>query len=155
MMTCPQEPIPAGWSVWRGAVPLELTQFAMDVRDHVRSYPYGQIAKTIQYQGQTVGAFVSHHTWTYRGGQLVTGICIPGVSLLIQQTNTPPASGTGASTDSLATPDPSAAVYGADDVPGPPEGTDWTLVTVGVAAIATVTAGFWLAIRQAGRASRK
>jgi hypothetical protein len=44
-------------------------------------------------------------------------------------------------------------VYGADDVP-PPATTDWGLVAVGVAAIATVTAGFFLAIRHAGRIAR-
>ncbi len=153
-MTCPQEPIPPGWTVWRGAVPTELTQFAMDVRDHVRQYPYGQIAKTIQYNNQTVGAFVSHHTWTYRAGQLVTGICIPGVSLLIQNATPTPTAGVGAATtDSIDTPDPSAAVYGADDV-SPPTTTDWPLVLISGAAIATITAGFFLALRQAGRARR-
>lgn len=145
-MTCPQEPVPVGWYVWRKtAVPLELQQFAMDVRDHVRDYPYGSIARTIQYQGLTVGAFVSHHTWTYRGGQLVTGICIPGVSLVIQQQGT-----MLSMQDSLDTPDPTAAIYGADDVPQP-QGTNWTLVGVTAGAILTVATAFALALRHAGR----
>jgi len=130
-------------------VPLELQQFAMDVRDHVRTYPYGSIARTVQYQGQTIGAFVSHHTWTYRGGQLITGICIPGVSLVIQQ----PIQGGVAlgAQDSIDAPDPSAAVYGADDVPQPPQTTNWPLVGVTAGAILVVTTAFALAIRKAGR----
>jgi hypothetical protein len=120
----------------------------MDVRDHVRSYPYGTIAKTIVYDGQTVGIFVSHHSWTWRNGQLVTGICIPGCSLIVQQ----PASMGAAAPDDLSTPDETAAVYGADDVP---LGTDWTLVGVSAAAIVTVSALFALAIKHAGRASTK
>lgn len=115
----------------------------MDVRDHVRSYAYGSIARIIQYQGQTVGAFVSHHSWTYRGGQLVTGICIPGVSLIIQHT------GVGGSLvqDSLSTPDPTAAIYGADDVP---VATNWALVGATAGTLVAIGAAFWLALRYAG-----
>ena len=151
-MTCPQEPIPIGWKVWRGAVPTPLTQFAIDIRDHINQYPYGQIASTTSYNGQTVAAFKSHHLWTFRKmpdgtTQLVSNICIPGCSLLV-----PVAAGTqgiGATEqDSLATPDPTAAVYGVD-----PTGrqTNWPLVAVsGVAIVATVAA-FVLAIKVAGR----
>lgn len=152
-MSCYQDPIPAGWSVWRKAVPAELAQFAIDVRDHINSYPYGQIAQTTTYQGQTVGAFKSHHVWTYRkqpdgSMQLVTGICIPGVSLLTQN---PPSTGAGAAatTDDLSTPDPSAAAYGVD--PGP--GTDWGLVTACGVALAVVVGGFAFMLRHAGRAA--
>jgi hypothetical protein len=128
----------------------------MDVRDHVRSYPYGSIARTIQYQGQTIGAFVSHHTWTYRGGQLLTGICIPGVSLVIQQQSTPTTgtSGLGQVQDSIASPDPSAAVYGADDVPQQAATTDWPMVGVTAGAILVLSTGFALALRHAGRRRR-
>jgi hypothetical protein len=118
----------------------------MDVRDHVHSYAYGSVARTIQYQGQTVGAFVSHHTWTYRGGQLITGICIPGVSLVIQQTGV---TGTFVQ-DSLDTPDPTAAVYGADDVPVP-QSTNWTVVGVTAGTVVALATAFWLALRFAGR----
>ena len=79
--------------------------------------------------------------------QLVSNICIPGCSLLV-----PVAAGTqgiGATEqDGLASPDPTAAVYGVD-----PAGrqTNWPLVAVsGVAIVATVAA-FVLAIKVAGR----
>lgn len=121
---CPQEPIPLGWKVWRGDVPSELSQIAMDVRDHVRSYKRGTIVQTVQYQDKTVGVFVSSHTWTYKrqpdgSVQLLTGICIPGVSLLTAQS--PDVIGLSAP-DDLSTPDPTAAAWGADDVPVSPIG---------------------------------
>jgi hypothetical protein len=148
-MTCPQEPIPAGWRVWRGtAGPDPLTQFAIDVRDHVRSYPYGSIAKTVQYNGMIVGAFVSHHSWTYRNGVLVTGICIPGVSLITQQTGSALASATA---DSLATPDPTAAVYGADDLP---QKTDWPIVAACGALIGGTVFLFLQALKLTAKAAR-
>ncbi len=131
-MSCPQEPVPLWWSVWRGPVPTELTQLAMDVRDHVRSYKRGTIVQTLDYmdpstsQHKTVGVFVSSHTWTYKRQPdgsvvLMTGICIPGVSLLVQQ---PLPTGVTANAmpvaDDLSTPDPTAAVWGATDVPVSP-----------------------------------
>jgi len=142
-MTCPQEPIPAGWRVWRGSVPPELTQIAMDVRDHVRQYARGTIVQTLNYNGQTVGVFVSSHTWTYRkqadgSVKLVTGICIPGVSLLTQPPGTGAALGAPDDTtppDDLSTPDPDMAVFGADDVP------IGALVPLG-SALAGAVAGF-------------
>ena len=152
-MTCPQEPIPLGWRVWRGAVPTPLTQFAIDIRDHINQYAYGAIASTTSYNGQTVAAFKSHHVWTYRKmsdgtTQLVTGLCIPGCSLLV-----PVAAGTqgigGTEQDSLATPDPTAAVYGVD--PGAPASTNWPLVLVSGVAITATIAAFILAIKLAGR----
>jgi len=83
----------------------------MDIRDHVRSYQLGSVAKTLDYNGQTVAFWVSNHTWTYKNGELLTGICIWGVSVLI-----PPAGGASATAtpfqDDIGTPDPSAAVYG-------------------------------------------
>jgi hypothetical protein len=145
-VSCPQEPIPPGWRVWRNAaVPTELAQFAIDVRDHVTSYPYGSIAKTMQYGTQTVGAFVSHHTWTWRGGQLVTGICIPGVSLIVR------GNGVNASMvqDSLDTPDPTAAVYGADIAA--PSTTSWPVVLLTGGIVAGLVGAFILAVRSAGR----
>jgi hypothetical protein len=144
-VSCVQESVPLGWRVWRqAAVPDPLAQFAIDVRDHVRSYPYGSIAKTIVYNGQTVGAFVSHHSWTYRNGVLVTGICIPGVSLVTQATQ-----GVGATeADNLDTPDPTAAVYSLDE---PPPGISWPIVAFTGAAMLLVVGGFWAAIQLAGR----
>ena len=153
-MSCPQEPVPVGWKVWRqAAVPDPLTQLAIDVRDHILSYPYGSIAKTVQYGGQTVGVFVSHHVWTYRNGVLITGICIPGASLIVQQ----PA-GTAGSTlqDSLATPDPTAAVYGADDLLAeqqPVASTNWPLVIGSGVALVAVVGLFAMAMKHGGRAA--
>jgi len=124
-------------------------QAAIDVRDHIRQYPYGAIAKRLQYNGQTVGVFVSHHTWTWRNGQLITGICIPGASIIVQQ----PVGGTGiAFQDDLSTPDPTAAVYGADDLQ---QGANWPLVAVSAGAAVGVVALFLLAIKHAGKAARR
>lgn len=151
-MSCPQEAVPLGWRVWRqAAVPTPLEQLAIDVRDHVRNYPYGSIAKTVVYGGQTVGVFVSHHTWTWRNGVLVTGICIPGCSLIVKQ------SGVHASgvPDDLSVPDPTAAVYGADDLPVPAPQTNWPLVAFSGAAVVGVVAGFVLALKYAGKAARR
>ena len=91
--------------------------------------------------------WVSSHTWTWRNGVLVTGLCISGVSVLTQV----PAGAQGVGgtvADSLDTPDPTAAVYVVDE---PPPGVNWPLVAVsGVAIVATVAA-FVLAIKVAGR----
>lgn len=145
-MSCPQEPTPAGWKVWQGPVPTELTQQAMDIRDHVRSYARGSFAKQMQYGGQTVGFWVSSHTWTWRNGVLVTGLCIPGVSILVL----PVTGGAGATPPpDLSTPDPTAAMYGADDVPV--QGTDWGLVAASAVAIVATATAFVLALKLAGR----
>ena len=149
-MSCDTQPIPYGWKIWKGAVPDPLVQFAIDVRDHVTSYPLGSIAKTVVYNGQTVGAYVSWHCWTWRNGVLVTGIHIRGVSLIVKQ------QGTGATLtqDSLDPPDPTAAVYGADDLPAT-AGTDWSLVAVSAGATTAVVGLFLLALRAAGKAGRR
>lgn len=146
---CPQEPVPTGWKIWRGAPPpAPIVQAAIHVRDHVRDYKRGTIAQTISYGGQTVGLFVSSHTWTWRNGVLVTGICIPGVSVL--QTVAAGSQGVGATEqDSLAIPDPTAAVYGGS----PPEDNsiDWPMVGVTAAATLLVVGGFIAAIKLAGQ----
>lgn len=151
-MSCTIEPTPAGWQVWRGAVPTPLTQLAIDVRDHVNKYQRGTFAKTTTYNGQTVGVWVGTHTWTYRNGVLVTGICIPGVSLLVPVGSTQGVSGvptelTGFGADvSDLSPDPTAAVFGADDL----ERTDWDLVVKTTIALAAVGAAFWWGLHHAG-----
>ena len=162
-MPCPVEATPAGWTVWRGPVPAQLVQLAVDARDHINKYAYGQFVSQMVYNGQTVGIFKSHHTWTNRGGQLVSGICIPGISLLIpagSPAGMPGVAGlpigmgdaTGAaSTDPLQTPDPSAALFGADDL----ETTDWRLVIETAAVIAFSAGAFWLALKHAGRAASR
>lgn len=144
-MACTQQPIPAGWRVWRAAVPQDLAAIAIQIRDHVRDYPLGQIAQAMTFGGQTVGFFVSSHTWTYRNGQLVTGLCIPGVSLLIQNAQ----ASTGVHPqDSLDQPDPNAAVWTPDD-----RQISWPIVAVTAAAIVGICWLFAKAIEHAGKAA--
>jgi hypothetical protein len=60
---CSPGPAPANtWTVWLGAVPPQLTTFAVDSLKTEAEHPYG-------------------YTWTYHGGKLITGICIPGITL--------------------------------------------------------------------------
>lgn len=158
-MSCPANPpAPPGYRVWRGPVPTELTQWAMQLRDNIAPWPYGQ-TWSMQYadptsgQTETVVARKDHHSWTYRGGQLVTGLCIPGITLYSPL----PAGTTSASAavggDPLAgTPDGTEAVYGADTVPSPPASTNWGLVLLDAAILAAVAAGFWYGIKGAARA---
>jgi len=145
-MSCPgNPPAPAGFTVWKGPVPTELVQWAISLRDHVSGFPYGQ-TWTMQYtdptgKTQTVTARKDYHTWTYRGGQLVQGICIPGITLYQAK----PTGVVGANYgDPLGgTPDGTEAVYGAD-VPGP--GVNWKLVAVSAGAGALVVGLFWAAV---------
>lgn len=128
-------------------MPTELTQWAMQLRDHVSGFPYGQ-TWTMQYQGQTVTARKDYHTFTWRPGVgLVTGICIPGITLY--QSNAPGLIGQNIG-DPLVNPDGTEAVYGADTLPAPQK-TDWPLVIASGAAIAATVAAFVLAIKLAGR----
>lgn len=152
-MSCPQEPIPHGWKIWRGPVPTELVQLAVDVLGRINSFPYGGLARVVTYNNQTIGAFKSHHQWTYRNGKLITGLCIPGVSLLIAIPNAlaAPLSATSSAADDLSTPDPTAAVYSVD---APPEVTDWKLVATTAVVTVGVVGLFLYGMRAAGRAAR-
>jgi hypothetical protein len=151
-VSCPAEATPAGWKVWRGPVPSALVQIAVDARDHINQYPYGQFVSQVDYQGQPVGIYKSHHSWTYRNGVLINGICIPGISLMVPATAVSGSPGVAAApaADALLTPDPNAALFGADDL----ERTDWQLVASTVAAAAIVVAAFWFGLQHAGRARR-
>jgi len=117
----------------------------MDLRDHVGSHPYGT-TWTMSYDGQDVMARKDYHTWTYKAGTLVQGICIPGITLY-----TPVAPATGlsavATVDDLSTPDPTAAAFGADDL----QQTNWRLVATSAVVTATIVGLFWLGLRNAGR----
>ena len=75
-------PSPEGFKIWRGAAPdTALVQWAVDLRDHwMMTAKYGD-AQTLDYDGSIVLARKDHHTWTYKKGVLVTGICIPGITL--------------------------------------------------------------------------
>ena len=76
---CPQEPIPAGWHSWGAArAPKELEAIAVELKNHIDDFPYGQVVRPVQYNGRTVGFFKSHHTWTYRGGKRIDGILHSG-----------------------------------------------------------------------------
>ena len=141
-MTCPQEPIPPNWRVWRSPqVPADLVAVAKSIRDHIHDYTRGAIVAQIVHQNETVGFFVSSHTWTYKNGQLVTGICIPGVSLLIQDS---PNLASALPPDSLDQPDPNAAVWIAAPDPGP----SWPLVVAGAVAIGVTITAFLYVLRR-------
>ena len=141
-MTCPANPPPpAGYRVWRKTVPTPLTQWAMQLRDNVHKYDFGQ-TWSMQYAGQTVMARLDHHGWTYRNGQLVTGLCIKGITLY-----EPIPAGVNAALDDVnSDPGPEVGAYGADDVP---DQTNWGLVIVGSFAIFTVTWAFVQGMRRA------
>jgi hypothetical protein len=146
---CPSNPPPrAGYAVWRGPVPKELTQWAMMLRDHVAAFPYGQ-EWTMRWMGTNVVARKDFHRWTYQGGQLVTGLCIPGITLYRPP---PPAHGLDAALvldPATAVPDPQLAVF---DVPlTPPERPSWGLVAASVAAIGATAGLFWWGLYTAGR----
>jgi hypothetical protein len=140
--------MPLGWRVWRQTeVPTPIVQAAIAIRDHARDYRLGAIAQTMTYGGQSIALWVSSHSWTWKNGVLVTGICVPGVSVLVA---VPAGSGGigSATADNLDTPDPTAAVYALDE---PPRSTSWPLVLVSGLAIAATAAAFVLAIKLAGR----
>jgi hypothetical protein len=151
----PNPASPEGFRIWRGPAPAPpLTQWAVDLRDHwMPKAAYGD-TQILEYGGGLVLARKDHHTWTYKGGVLVTGICIPGITLY-----KPTAAATNslsglpglgvAVVDTLETPDPSAAVYSVD------VGTDWALVGACGAAIAAVTAAFLAGIKYAGSPVRR
>lgn len=144
-MTCPSNPpAPAGYRVWRGSVPKELTDWAISIRDRINTFPYGMTWNR-DYNGQSVVARKDYHTWTHRGGELVTGICIPGVTLyspLPGALGLSPIANTG---DPLATPDDTMAIF---DAANASSGPDWTVVAFTGAALALVVGGFLFVIRK-------
>jgi hypothetical protein len=115
-------PAPAGYRVWTGAVPTELTQWAIDLLRHVNQYAYGT-TWTMAYGGASVLARKDHHTWTWRGGVLVTGICIPGITLYTQA---PAATGASASD--------AYDVGMFSESPGAPALSPWEVLGLGVVA---------------------
>ena len=146
---CPgNPPAPAGYAIWKGSVPTPLTQWAMDLRDHVNGFPYGNVWTT-SYGGAQVAARKDHHTWTYKNGTLVSGICIPGITLYREIIGAQ-AGEIGGGDPASVSPDPTLAVYGADDVPAPaaPASSTGLIVVGAVAAVLGVTA-IALAVRAA------
>jgi hypothetical protein len=163
-VSCPQEPLPEGWRIFRGSVPAALGQFAVDALARINSYEYGDIAGVTEYNGVQVAAFKSHHTFTWRKGKLVTGLCIPGISLIV---SADAAIGLGvfmaghhlgskpyalAATSDPTTPDPMAAMYSVDN---PPETTDWKLVATTAAITVSVVGLFLWGMHAAGRTSSR
>lgn len=148
---CPTNPPPpAGYVIWKGPVPAPLTQWAMDLRDRIRQSPRGY-TWTIQYGDQPVVARHDVHSWTWRNGVLVTGLCIEGITLYRERPQSG-VNGLGAvdvTDPATAAPDPELALYSVSATQ-PPERTDWGLVTVCAAALATVAGGFVWGIQAAG-----
>jgi hypothetical protein len=146
--------MPPGYQVWRGAVPKELTDWAVDLRNHVASFPFGT-TWTREYNGKTVLARVDHHDWTYRNGQLITGLCIKGITLYSAKLGGLGLVDTSTADDSdpLATPDESMsqALFDADSSAGMPPGPNWGRVAATGGAALLVVGLFWAAIRHAGR----
>lgn len=153
-MSCPNNPpSPEGFRIWRGAVPPQLTDWAIYLRDlEAPQAPYGTVwGMNYTPSGGSpiyVLARKDHHSWTFRGGRLVTGICIFGITLFSQ---IPTAAQTSfdSLTDTLDAPDPNAAVY-TSDVPSPspsPSQPDWGLVAASGAAGVGVVLLFWLGLR--------
>lgn len=118
----------------------------MDLRDRVSGFPYGQ-TWSMTYGGQTVMARKDYHTWTYKNGTLVQGICIPGITLYAAIPTSTGTAAVAATADDLSTPDPTAAAFGADDL----QATDWRLVATSVAVTGAILGLFWLALRNAGK----
>lgn len=147
-MSCPTNPAPpGGWRIWRKPVPTPLTQWAMDLRDHINAPAYGT-TWTTTYNGEAVLARKDHHTWSNLRQpdgsiKLVTGLCLPGITLY----EAVPAGYVGTYQDGdFSTPDESAAMYTADD-----RATNWPLVLVSGVAILATAAAFVLALKLAGR----
>jgi hypothetical protein len=142
---CPSNPsVPDGYLIWKGAVPPELTQWVIALRDQLRSYPYGQ-RWTTDWNGFTVLARKDHHTWTYRpqpngAPKLVTGLCLPGITLYRPEPQLLAGLGIAAVDPATALPDPDLALYLAPTASPPPiERTDWPLTAACAAAIVVVT----------------
>ena len=152
---CPSNPPPpAGYVVWRGPVPPELTQWAIVLRDQLRPpYPFTK-TWTMGWGGETVIARIDRHSWTYRRSpdgtaKLLIGLCIPGVTLYRQASYSMGLHAADATDPATALPDPDLALYSVS-MTRPPERTDWPLVVVCAGAIATVSGMFALGIRAAG-----
>jgi hypothetical protein len=137
MATCQTGPFPVtGWVVWTGPVPHDLAQFAIRDLQDAAIHPYGYEWQTV-YNGEQVIAIKQHHTWTYHGGRLVTGICIPGITLYRQKK-------IGIEETAVDTTVPNSDIAWFDD--GAP--VDWVIVTGYAFALVAVWCLFLLALRR-------
>lgn len=146
---CPTNPPPpAGYVVWSGPVPPSLEQWVFALLRDIAVPPYGQ-QWTAQSDGVAIVARKDHHAWTYRTNAdgsttLVTGICIPGITLYRPSTGA-----AGEVVDpSTAQPDPELAVF---SPLRPTARTNWGLVAAGGAAIVTTVGLFFWGMHAAAR----
>jgi hypothetical protein len=134
-------------------VPDDLKSWAILVLQLVSQVDYGmtwtppeEVAQ--RYPGPPI-ARKDHHTWTYRKGRLVTGICIPGITLYKPMPSG--VAGGGYVLDpATSAPDPQLAVYDTA-----PTETNWGLVVASGVAIVGVATLFALGIRSAGKRRRR
>ena len=134
-MACPPGPFPTNqWSVWTGPVPAQLTQFAIHDLSQQAQHPYGYEWLT-DYNGQQIMAIKQYHTWTYHNGKLITGICIPGITLY-----RPKKVGVEETPVDLSTPNSDVAWYDEG------AGTNWTTVAWSAGAVTLVVVLFFLAL---------
>jgi hypothetical protein len=115
-----------------------LTTFAVNDLKVEADHPYGYEWLTT-YNGEQVMAIKQHHTWTYHGGKLVTGVCIPGITLYRPEK----IAITGLEND-LSTPNPDIAWF--DD--GVQPGGDLELILGSALAIIVVIALFIVGLRR-------
>lgn len=147
---CPDNPPPpTGYVVWRGPVPPELEQWALALLRDVAAPPYGK-TWTMQSGPETVVARKDYHQWAFRRladgtTTLVTGICVPGITLYRLPAQP---SGADATDPAAAQPDPTLATY---SLMRPPERTSWGLVAASTGAAATTVALFLWGLHAAGR----
>jgi hypothetical protein len=144
---CPPNPAaPSGYSIWKGPVPPELTQWAIQLRDNIAPFPYGQQwVKT--WNSQNIVARKDHHTWTYRkhpdgSTTLAQNICIPGITLYKP---VPMMAGVSAELvfdPATAAPDIELALYPARRS-GAPEPSFWGPALLGAAAGAGLVGALW------------
>jgi hypothetical protein len=144
--SCPANPpAPAGFAVWKGPVPPELTQWAIMLRDHIAAYPYGQLFAA-RWGAIDVVARKDHHTWTFRrrpdgSTTLAQNICIPGITLY-RPASAAGVSGLGADDvldPAAAAPDPELALYS-----GAPPRTSWVPAALAGTALGAAAASlFW------------
>src|SRR5712671_3112219 len=152
----PNPPPPDGFKIWRGTPPpTPLVTWAVDLRDHwMPKVNYGDTIG-IDYEGKYIVARKDHHTWTYKKGVLVSGICIPGITLYQSKLSEALAgvpkgavvemTGLAAAVvDTLDTPDPTVAAYPVD------LGTHWALVGWSAAGAIAVVGAFLAGLHFAG-----
>jgi hypothetical protein len=153
MAKCPSNPPPpAGYSVWTGAVPAPLETWAIRTLKDIGKVPYGYYGWTLpeeELQKYPAPPILrkDRHTWSHRNGRLITGICIPGLTLY-----KPIAAKVGAGETLIldpATASPSSGIAVFD-----PPVTDWGLVLTGGAAITLVTAGFLFVLKRSPNRKR-